>query len=110
MGPIEYRGLSPAVPPWWRFGLESLAAGHAREPLFHDSRKVVGMDCAGWLSDLLLQREACIIQRTLIDEIDSTVRPKGPGHRGIVSMIRRRLSSLCRRTSVANLRSAIWAM
>ena len=69
-------------PPQTHFILRGFPSGHVREPLFHHTWKVFGMNCARWLFNFLLQREARIVQPTLIDEINRAIRPNGPGHRG----------------------------
>ena len=68
--------------PQAHFILERFPSGHAREPVFHDSWKVFGTDGARGLCNFLRERETRIIQPTLINKINSAIRPNGPGHRG----------------------------
>src|SRR5438093_5665026 len=81
-GANQEPAIFPVGPPQAHFILGGLPRSHVRAPLFHDPWKVFGMDCERRLFNVLLQREARIVQRTPIDEINDAVRPNAPGHPG----------------------------
>src|SRR5437879_12250457 len=68
-------------PPQTHFILGGFTSGQVREPLFHDSWKIFGMNWARRVFNFLLQREARVVQPTLIDEINGTIRQKHPDQR-----------------------------
>src|SRR5260221_1629950 len=79
-GPDQEPAIFAVGAPQPQLILGGFAGGHLRLPLLDDPWNVVGMNGAGGLLDVLLQRKACVVQPALIEEVDNAVGPKAPGH------------------------------
>ena len=74
--------ILPVRPPQAHFILKWFPGGNVSAPFFRGAWEVFRMNWTRGLFQFLLQRKTCVVQPTLIDEINHAVRPETPGHRG----------------------------